>query len=59
MESRTLTLLYNDVNASNSRHALQIENKDRGLKYAILNINSLNILTFADASFANNPDLTS
>ena len=43
----------------NKRLSWQIKNTNRGLKFVKLNINTLQLLVFTDASFANNKDLSS
>lgn len=48
-----------DIKALNNRLRWQIENKTRGLKYVKLDENTLRLVIFSDASFANNKDLTS
>ncbi|KHJ33690.1 hypothetical protein EV44_g3111 [Erysiphe necator] len=48
-----------DAKALNKRIQWQIENPKRGLKFVKLELNSLRIITFTDASFANNADMTS
>jgi hypothetical protein len=49
----------NDTKALNKRLSWQIENATRGLKFVKLDINTLQLLAFIDASFANNKDLSS
>jgi hypothetical protein len=48
-----------EVDALNKRVQWQIENAARGLRYVPLDLNSLQLLVFTDASFANNKDLSS
>ncbi|KAI1001416.1 hypothetical protein K3495_g6784 [Podosphaera aphanis] len=48
-----------DVNALNKRLKWQIENKSRGLNFVKLDINTLHLYVFTDASFANNKDFSS
>jgi hypothetical protein len=48
-----------DTKALNKRLSWQIENAKRGLKFVKLDVNSLQLLAFTDASFANNKDLSS
>jgi hypothetical protein len=48
-----------DTKALNKRLDWQINNPSRGLKYVKLDVNSLQLLVFTDASFANNKDLSS
>jgi hypothetical protein len=49
----------NDVKALNKRIQWQIENPSRGLRFVKLQKESLQLLVFTDASFANNRDLSS
>ena len=49
----------NDVKALNKRLQWQIENAARGLRFVKLEKNTLQLLVFTDASFANNKDLSS
>jgi hypothetical protein len=39
--------------------AWQIENSERGLKFVKLDVDTLQLLIFTDASFVNNKDLSS
>lgn len=48
-----------DIKALNKRIQWQIENPTRGLRFIKLDQTSLRLLVFADASFANNKDLSS
>ena len=48
-----------DVSALNKRLQWQIENAARGLRFVQLAKESLQLLVFTDASFANNKDLSS
>jgi hypothetical protein len=48
-----------DMKALNRRIQWQIENASRGIRFAKLDKNTLQILVFSDASFANNRDLSS
>ncbi|RFU25514.1 hypothetical protein B7463_g10820, partial [Scytalidium lignicola] len=48
-----------DVKALNKRLQWQIENAARGLRFVKLDKNTLQLLVFTDASFANNKDLSS
>ena len=48
-----------DVKALNQRLKWQINNPIRGLKFIKLDIDTLKLITFTDASFANNADLLS
>ena len=43
----------------NKQLSWQIKNTDRGLKFIKLDISTLQLLVFTDASFANNKDLSS
>jgi hypothetical protein len=48
-----------DARALNKRLDWQIKNPGRGLKFVKLDVNTLQLLAFTDASFANNKDLSS
>jgi hypothetical protein len=48
-----------DANALNKRLDWQIKNAKRGLKFVKLDVNTLQLVAFTDASFANNKDLSS
>ena len=48
-----------DVKALNTRLQWQLENAARGLSFVELDKSTLQLLTFTDASFANNKDLSS
>jgi hypothetical protein len=48
-----------DITALNKRLQWQIDNPARGLTYIKLDINTLRLLVFTDASFANNKDFSS
>ena len=48
-----------DIQVLNKRIQWQIENPARGLRYVKLDKNTLQLLVFTDASFANNKDLSS
>ena len=48
-----------DTKSLNKRLSWQIENANRGLKFVKLDVNTLQLLVFTDASFANNKDLSS
>jgi hypothetical protein len=48
-----------DTKTLNKRLEWQIKNPGRGLKFVKLDINSIQLLIFTDASFANNKDLSS
>lgn len=49
----------NDAKALNRRLQWQIDHLDRGLRFVPLDISSLTLVVFTDASFANNQDLSS
>jgi hypothetical protein len=51
--------IEDDTKALNKRLSWQIENATKGLKFVKLDINTLQLLTFTDALFANNKDLSS
>ena len=48
-----------DAKALNRRLAWQIKNPARGLTYVKLDVTTLQLLAFIDASFINNKDLSS
>jgi hypothetical protein len=48
-----------DAKALNKRLDWQIKNPSRGLKFIKLDVDTLQLLVFTDASFANNKDLSS
>jgi hypothetical protein len=48
-----------DAKLLNKRLAWQLQNPARGLKFVKLDINTLQLVVFTDASFANNKDLSS
>ena len=48
-----------NVKLLNKRLTWQIENSERGLKFVKLDVDTLQLLIFTDASFANNKDLSS
>ena len=48
-----------NIKQLNKRIQWQIDNPTRGLTFVPLDINSLSLLIFTDASFANNKDLSS
>jgi hypothetical protein len=48
-----------DATTLNKRLDWQIKNSSRGLKFVKLDINTLQLVAFTDASFANNKDLSS
>ena len=49
----------NDAKALNKRLQWQIDHFDRGLRFVRLDISTLTLMVFTDASFANNQDLSS
>jgi hypothetical protein len=49
----------NDAMTLNKRLDWQIKHPDRGLKFVKLDVNTLQLVAFTDASFANNKDLSS
>jgi hypothetical protein len=57
--AQVINPLEEDAKALNKRLDWQINNPARGLKFVKLDINTLQLLVFTDASFANNKDLTS
>jgi hypothetical protein len=48
-----------DIKALNKRLEWQMQNMDRGITYVPINLDDAKIFVFADASFANNKDLSS
>jgi hypothetical protein len=54
-----INLVEDNTKALNKRLSWQIENTTRGLKFVKLDINTLQLFAFIDASFANNKDLSS
>ena len=54
-----INLVKDDTKSLNKQLSWQIENINKGLKFIKLNINTLQLLVFTDASFANNKDLSS
>jgi hypothetical protein len=48
-----------NAKALNKRLDWQIKNLSRGLKFIKLDVDTLQLLVFTDASFANNKDLSS
>jgi hypothetical protein len=57
--AQTIEPTETDVKALNKRIQWQIENAARGLRFVRLEKDSLQLLVFTDASFANNKDLSS
>ena len=57
--AQTTEPTVNDVNLLNTRLQWQLENSTRGLRFVKLKRESLRLLVFVDASFANNRDLSS
>ena len=53
-----INLVKNNIKSLNRRLSWQIKNVNRGLKFIKLNINTLQLLVFTDASFTNNKDLS-
>ena len=54
-----IDLVKNNTKSLNKQLSWQIKNINRGLKFVKLDINTLQLLVFTDASFANNKDLFS
>ena len=52
-----INLVKNNIKSFNKQLSWQIENVNRGLKFIKLNVNTLQLLVFIDASFINNKDL--
>ena len=52
-----INLVKNNIKSFNKQLNWQIKNANRGLKFIKLDINTLQLLVFIDASFANNKDL--
>jgi len=57
--AQVINPVEDDTKALSKRLNWQIENATRGLKFVKLDINTLKLLAFTDASFANNKDLSS
>ena len=57
--AQAIELTKKDIKALNRRIKWQIQNAARGLRFVQLNKESLQLLVFTDASFANNKDLSS
>jgi hypothetical protein len=57
--AQVINPVEDDTKSLNKRLSWQIENANRGLKFVKLDINTLQLLVFTDASFANNKDLSS
>jgi len=57
--AQAIKLINKDIKALNKRLQWQIENAARGLRFVKLEKESLQLLVFTDASFANNRDLSS
>ena len=53
-----IDLVKNNTKSLNKQLSWQIKNINRGLKFVKLDINTLQLLVFTDASFANNKDLS-
>ena len=54
-----INLVKDNIKSFNKQLSWQIKNTNRGLKFIKLDINTLQLLIFIDASFANNKDLSS
>ena len=54
-----INLVKDNTKSLNKQLSWQIKNINRGLKFIKLDINTLQLLVFIDASFANNKDLSS
>ena len=54
-----INLVKDNIKSFNKQLSWQIENINRGLKFIKLDVNTLQLLVFMDASFANNKDLFS
>ena len=52
-----INLVKNNIKSFNKWLSWQIKNINRDLKFIKLNTNTLQLLVFTDASFANNKDL--
>jgi hypothetical protein len=57
--AQAIDVTEDEVNTLNKRLKWQIENAARGIRFAKLAQNSLQLLVFTDASFANNKDFSS
>jgi hypothetical protein len=57
--AQVINPVEDDTKSLNKRLSWQMGNADRGLKFVKLDINTLQLLVFTDASFANNKDLSS
>jgi len=57
--AQVINPVESDAKTLNRRLSWQIENANRGLKFVKLDIKTLQLLVFTDASFANNKDLSS
>ena len=57
--AQAINPVEDDRKSLNKRLSWQIENANRGLKFVKLDVNTLQLLVFTDASFANNKDLSS
>ena len=53
-----INLVKDNIKSFNKRLSWQIKNINRGLKFIKLDINTLQLLVFIDASFTNNKDLS-
>ena len=52
-----INLVKDNTKSLNKQLSWQIENINRGLKFVKLDVNTLQLLVFTDAFFANNKDL--
>ncbi|KAE8549025.1 hypothetical protein EYB25_007540 [Talaromyces marneffei] len=57
--AQAINPIKEDIKALNKRLQWQHVNTSRGLRFVPLDVKTLRLITFADASFANNKDLTS
>ena len=55
--AQVINPVKNNIKSLNKQLSWQIENINRGLKFIKLDINTLQLLIFTDASFTNNKDL--
>ena len=53
-----INLVKDNIKSFNKQLSWQIENINRGLKFVKLDINTLQLLVFINASFINNKDLS-
>ena len=52
-----INLVKDNIKSLNRQLSWQIKNANRGLKFIKLDVNTLQLLVFINASFANNKDL--